>query len=458
MNKTESIVTTPRALPGPAALRSLARAFAHIADFRPFVQMLEASLGRAAFFERAEIVLTDAGAAPGPEQFVSGQFTLPIAGAEELHGVLKVASPGRVFGPQDLHLMASLAGVLAAVLDHARVHGEAKRNLEVLNFVLNLAPVGIVALDAGGRVIVANDTARRWLGAETPEALAQCLAPEAVGADWRAARAFHFESGGRLLYAEARAHGAEAHALVLADLSAERTRLTEGLQRELYCGRWLGRPLVFALVESPGGGGRLLAALPALREALRPGESAEVRDAWRLGIVLPGLDASAALGRLRELSVHWPGEAARLGWTLGGAADAEAMIEATRAASRPQGDVLRRTLLLHDDYPAVNDMIERVLGRRFHIVKSTRIAETEELLRTRPFDGLFTEIELRQGASGIELAKLAKRLQPGIRPYFTTVAHTEHLAGLGDELGVHVVLRKPFNIAQLDDAVRATLA
>jgi PAS domain-containing protein len=420
--------------------------------------MLEASLGKAAFFERAEIVLTDGGQ-PAPESFASGQFTLPITGAEEIHGVLKVASPGRVFGPQDLHLMASLAGVLAAVLDHARKHGEAKRNLDVLNFLLNLAPVGMVALDGQGRVLAANDAARRWLGVETNGALAARLAPEVIGADWRTARAFHFQAGGRLLYAEARAHGspATAHGLVLADVSAEQARLTDGLQRELYRGRWLAKPLVFALVESGKANAGLMTALPGLGEAMKDGETVGVLDAFHLGIVLPGMEAPAALARLRELRAHWPADGVRLGWAAGGKADAEALIAEARAALKPQDDVLRPTLLLHDDYPAVNDMIEMVLGRRYHIVKSTRIAETQELLRTRPFDGIFTEVELRNGASGIELAKFAKRLQPGIRPYFTTVSHSEKLPGLDEELGDHVVLRKPFDVARLDEMVRATL-
>ncbi len=462
MSAPAPVSSTVRTLSGPAALRALAKAFAHIADFRPFVEMLEVSLGKAAFFDRAEILLTD-GDAPPPEGFASGQFTLPITGEETLHGVLKVASPGRVFGPEDLHLMASLAGVLAAVLDHAKRHGDAQRNLEVLGFLLNLAPVGMVALDAAGRVLAANDIARRWLDAETPAALAERLAPAALGADWRTTPSFHLQAGGRLLYAEARAHGVEpnspqAYGLVFADLGAEQARLTDSLQRELYRCRWLGKPLAFVLVEAMNVAGGVLQSLPALREALRAGESAGPQDAFHLGIILPELDASAVLVRLRELKSRWPDKAVRLGVVSAGDADAAGMIAAAKEALSPQEDVLRRTLLLHDDYPAVNDMIEMVLGRRFHIVKSTRIAETHELLRTRPFDGIFTEVELRNGESGIELARFAKQLQPGIRPYFTTVTHTERLPGLDPELADHVVLRKPFDITLLSEAVRNTLS
>ncbi len=462
MSTSNHVSSNARTLSGPAALRALAKAFAHISDFRPFVDMLEVSLGKAAFFERAQIQLTD-GDAPSPDGFMSGQFTLPITGEESLHGVLKVSSPGRVFGPEDLHLMASLAGVLAAVLDHAKRHGEAQRNLEVLNFLLNLAPTGMVALDEAGRVLAANDIARRWLQAETLEALAERLDPSAVGTDWRTTPSFHFQIGGRLIYAEARSHGTAqagslAYGVVLADLGPEQARMTDGLQRELYRCRWQGKPLAFALIEATRVGGGLMQSLPVVREALRPGESVGPQDAFHLGLVLPELDASAALERLRELNSCWSGNAVRLGVVQAGEGDAPALIAAARDALQPQENVLRRTLLLHDDYPAVNDMIELVLGKRFHIVKSTRLTDTHELLRTRPFDGIFTEVELRNGACGIELAKFAKQLQPGIRPYFTTVTHTERLPDLDAELADHVVLRKPFDIARLDEAVRATLA
>lgn len=464
MSTPAPVVSPVRSLSGPAALRALAKAFAHIADFRPFVEMLEVSLGKAAFFERAEILLTD-GEAPTPEGFVSGQFTLPITGTEVLHGVLKVASPGRVFGPEDLHLMASLAGVLAAVLDHAKRHGEARRNLEVLNFLLNLAPVGMIALDDAGRVLAANDIARRWLQAETSTALEERLNPAMLGTDWRTTPSFHLQVGGRLLYAEARSYGAAkegavavAYGLVLADLGTEQARLVDGLQRELYRCRWQGKPLAFVLIEVRRVAGGVLQSLPALREMLRASELAGPQDAFHVGLVLPELDASAVLARLRELKSHWPDNTVRLGIVQAGDGDATAMIAVAREALRPQADVLRRTLLLHDDYPAVNDMIELVLGRRFHIVKSTRITDTHELLRTQPFDGIFTELELRNGESGIELAKFAKQLQPDIRPYFTTVTHMERLPDLDAELADHVVLRKPFNIARLDEAVRATLA
>lgn len=455
------VVSKARLLPGPAALRSLARAFSHIGDFRAFAGMLETSLGKAAFFERAEILLTD-GAAPPPDGFTGGQITLPIAGADALHGALKISSPGRAFGPEDLHLMASLAGVLAALFDHAKRHGEAGRNLEVLTLLLNLAPVGMVALDEEGRVAAGNDLALRWLGAADAASLAKRLSPEELGADWRSARSFHIQRDGRLLYAEVRAYSAgkgdaPVHGLVLADLGAEQTRLTDALQRELYHARWLKKPLVFVTLETGEVRDGVLQALPGLREVLQGGEAAGPLDAFQAGLVLSGLDMSGALARLRALRDRLPAGGLRLGLAAADEGDAAAVLTASRAALRPAEEALKRTLLLHDDYPAVNDMLEMVLGRRFHIVKSTRVADTQELLRSRPFDGIFTEVELRNGESGIELARFAKQVQPRIRPYFTTVAHAERLSGLAPELADHVVLRKPFDLERLEQVVRATL-
>ena len=112
-------------LPGPAALRELAHAFDHIADFRRFAEMLEGVLGKAGFFEETQIQLFDEASPTGV--FAAGQLTLPLLGRGEMHGVLRVAggTPDRPFGPEDLHLLSALGAVIAAAMDHARsiIHG-----------------------------------------------------------------------------------------------------------------------------------------------------------------------------------------------------------------------------------------------------------------------------------------------------------------------------------------------
>ncbi len=450
-------------LPGPAALRELARAFEHIADFRRFAEMLEGVLGKAGFFEETQIQLFDE--APPTGVFAAGQLTLPLPGREDMHGVLRVVggTPERPFGPEDLHLLSALGAVIAAAMDHALRHGDIHRNLEIMSFVLNLAPVGLLAVDGQGKVILANDLALRWLGAETIDMVAARLAPEVLGVDWHAQPKFHLRTGGKLIYGEARtagappAEGGQTRALVLTDLTAEQVRLMDGLQRELYRCRWLGRKLAFVLVESTQAGGALLQCLPELRALLGPGELVGPYDASRIGLVLPESDRAQVLARLRSWVEKMPAAGLRASVVVSTEASGERVLGQALDGMQPVERLLRRVLLLHDDYAAVNDMLAMVLGRDYDIVKSSRLDESMALLRTRSFDALVTEVELRAGGSGVELALLAKQLQPSIRPFFTTVAHSERLVTNEPSLADHVVIRKPFDVRQLEATVRTAL-
>ena len=119
-------------------------------------------------------------------------------------------------------------------------------------------------------------------------------------------------------------------------------------------------------------------------------------------------------------------------------------------------ETVRPALLLHDDNPAVNDALAYMLGGEFELVKSTNAEHTRELLRTRSFDALITEVELRD-ASGLDLARLAEELQPGIRPFFTTISELPAAAARSPELADAVVFQKPFDARALARTVREKL-
>jgi PAS domain-containing protein len=451
-------------LSGPSALRELAKAFGHIQDFRRFTEILESALGKAAFFETARIQLF--ANSPLANQFPEGHLVLPLAGQQQMHGMLTVSGgvAPREFGAEDIHLLSSLGAIIAAALDHALRHGEIQRNLDILTFILNLAPVGFVALDAERRVLFANDLARRWLDAEKNEDLAKRLTPEILGVEWWSQSRFHLRAEGRLVYGESctffdtnlAKNG--ANVIVLTDMTAEQIRLFDGLQRELYRCRWLETKLSFVLLESTQAGTGLLQRLPDLRAVLKPGEITGPYDAFRVGLVLPELDRAQVLARLRSWGEMVPSEGLRAAVvTTSDTTSAESVLSQALAAMKPVEDLLRRVLLLHDDYAAVNDMLEMVLGRDYDVVKSSNLDHSMDLLRSRPFDGLVTEVDLRSGESGVSLALLAKQLQPSIRPFFTTVAHAGKSLTNVPQLSDHVVIRKPFDVRQLEQTIRDAL-
>jgi response regulator RpfG family c-di-GMP phosphodiesterase len=116
----------------------------------------------------------------------------------------------------------------------------------------------------------------------------------------------------------------------------------------------------------------------------------------------------------------------------------------------------QRSLLLHDDYGAVNDMLDLFLSRDFQITKSEKIDTSLRLLSERPFDGIVTELDLAGGQSGADLILKAKEMQPLIRPFITTarVQVGKDLAGIKDDV---TVFRKPFDVklmhAQIKDSI-----
>ena len=79
-----------RTLSGPAALRALALAFAHLQDFDRFVAGLQAALDQAEWFGRVRLELTDQ-PGEGAPRFLLGEMTLPVQGAAGSHGLLRAS-------------------------------------------------------------------------------------------------------------------------------------------------------------------------------------------------------------------------------------------------------------------------------------------------------------------------------------------------------------------------------
>lgn len=425
-------------LPGPAALRALARAFASFGDFDRFVLGLQTALEQSAPFEHTAIMLDRMVAEPRPP-FQAGMMSVPLVGSGTSHGLLQVAPRGenRQFAAEDLHLLGGLADFLSAVLDQAMRSQDARRSQELLRFLLNQAPIGLAAYTPERRLLVANDLGRDWLGEAGPPFLEIESGHEN----------FHLRACGKLIYGEARRAPDGVWVIALHDLTPGQVRLMESLQRETFRGLVEERPVSFALVESPQVREGVLRQLPALRHVMAKDELVGPYDANRIGIVLSGTGGSAARQRLRQ----WQGLLGDVGTLRVGLSElrrdgtsSETMLEAALRRSAPFGESVRPTVLVHDNDSGVANAISLILGREYRVLKSTELAATREILRREELDVFVTDLDLRGEVSGTDLVREVRCVQPRIRPLFTSVHDAPH--ELPAELAAEgaVVLQKPF--------------
>lgn len=436
-------------LPAPLAFRHLARAFGRFEDFDAFFSALRGALAESPAFAHTTIALSDAVVDP-QARFPGGAISFPLLGDEGSLGVLRAsAGERRLFGAEDLHLLAGLADFVGAVLAQARRVQDATRGRELLRLLLNQVPVGIAAYGADRRPIVVNELALRWLGTNA-------LPFEEIEAG---AESFYLRSDGKLVYGEVRKVTdvpGGAWMFVMHDLTPEQGRFLDGIQREIFRARAENGPCSVVLLEVADQRHGALRRLPALRAALRPGELAGPYDATRVGLVLAanGLTLRARLRRLH--SVLSDLKNVRVGSAELGR-DGRTPEDLLKVALQRYGAwelMLRPAILVHGENPAVSSALALVLGREFDVVQSGSEAQTRQLLDARHFEALIAEHEgLSDARSSGSIVRLARAMQPGIKTLYTTV---EPASQVQVEPGAWVI-EKPFEVATLTARVREAL-
>lgn len=443
--------TASVSLPGPVALRALARAFGHFDDFERFVGGLQAALERSAVFAQSRIAL-DRGLTEGAGRFAAGTLSLPLVGEHGPLGALQVGAPGerRQFAAEDLHLLAGLADFLSAVLAQAQKVQDAGRNRNLLRFLLNQAPIGLAAFTPDRRLLVANDLASEWLGHAGPP----FLEVEA------GAKNFHHRAAGKLIFGEARRAPDGVWVFALHDLTPAQMRLMETLQREVYRGLVERRPMTLLLAESSAIQNGVLRHLPALRQAMGAEGLVGPYDAQRLGVVLPGVGAVEGRRRLRDWAGVWQEvEGLKVSWSQLGrdGTSPDALIEAAQRRAGTPSEVAKAAVLLQEGDPGVADAIRLVLRGEYRVVHSPSVGRTRELLAREEFELLIAEMEPREGPSGPELALAAREHQPAMRALFTCVKPPPYELPAALAAEGAPVLQKPFAPELLRSSVRERL-
>ena len=453
---------------GAEAFRKLADAFGKISDFAEFVSYVESALNRAGVFEKAHIDLRiGEDKSSKPVEFSTSQLTVPLMHSGRTTGVMRVAGKRglRPFNAEDLHLMSSLSAFIASLVGHAITHGDLVRNLEVLRRLLDAAPVAMIGLDGTGSVIVANRRARAWLCGEEDSSL------EAVGealGDLAAVLApvgrRHLQMNGKLLVAEADAllpgdDGPVARSVIIHDLTPEQARLMDGFKRELYRCQLEKRRLTFMLLESSSSADSLFRHMHDVAANLGPDDVIGPYDGTRIGAVLSGSGERETIELVRRIRPLLEISDARIGIAplTPKTRNIESVMQNALSSMTPLAEVVRPRLLVHDDYPAVVDMLEMILKAHYRVVKSSSLPATLGHLDEMPFDGFVTELDLKESIPGLELARKAIEKQPGLRTFFTASAARIRRPEDDPLIRRSPLLPKPFNVREVLDVVEAQI-
>ena len=131
-------------------------------------------------------------------------------------------------------------------------------------------------------------------------------------------------------------------------------------------------------------------------------------------------------------------------------------VEADRSKAKPEPIRGKAAILLIEDEPAVRAMTSEMLrDLGYHVTEAGTGRTGLDLLASRRFDLVFSDVILPEGFSGVDVARQVAESWPGT-PVLLTSGYTAQRLKL-DETARLKVLIKPYDVGQLSDAVRAAL-
>jgi CheY-like chemotaxis protein len=115
-------------------------------------------------------------------------------------------------------------------------------------------------------------------------------------------------------------------------------------------------------------------------------------------------------------------------------------------------------LLVEDDADVRGNVKEMVEGLGYTVVESANADDALSVLRARDDIALlFTDVIMRGSADGLELAKSANTLQPGLPVLFTSGYTGAALEAAGGRAEKVQLLSKPYRVDELARALRRAI-
>lgn len=454
----------PAALAGEY-LRSFASSLSSFGEFDMFLESLKSLVGSDLYLDgSAQLVDPFSGQASVPdfENLEPSETVISVAGQGGSSGYLKYTGRQDLqpFGAEDLHLLGAISGLIASLVQQAHHFRQKSRAEQVLQYLINQLPLGVVCFDLQGQVIVESKLAKRLLG-EGGAALVQA---ELLSRANRSGRVqMHFEIEGRFIYSEARsmevAEGVAITACVLYDLSAYRSKLLVELEKEAYRSESRGVPVSVVVLESRAAAGQIYAKAKASASRLQlDPRHIQPLDAYRCAMIFEGKRLRSVRYLLKqELSGYLDAEllVSVVGYEakLGEDSPAEALLNQAIEALRPVGEALRPKLIVMDAYPAVIESLDIILSEDCQLSVETEVEVAAERIRSGEIDGVFFDLD---GYSMEVLATLrdaAKEAGGGFKFFYCTCKRRGMLDAAYRFSSKDVILQKPFDAAVVTESV-----
>ncbi|PXA04772.1 hypothetical protein DDZ13_06280 [Coraliomargarita sinensis] len=449
-------------------LRAFAQALGTFHEFDGFVASLKQLVSEDPHLPgQLSLPAADASSLPDFEGLDDKECVVPVVGYEGNHGYMQFrqANEGRPFGAGDLHLMGALASMISALYSQAREYRQQKRKANIMQFLIDQLPVGIICFDELGDLLAGNNLAWRQLnlqsfsGSKNDAPILNALR-DGVAENGEA----HFAVDGRLMFAMKRlfesAEGEAISSYVIYDMSKGKERLIDALDRDYYKALSQGSGLCLAVLYSDKRAGSVYSKAKELCGSLNlDAQLIGPVDAYTCACGIPADKLSRAKLVLESLAKALAEPELRLSLvrvekTLGTSPGAKG-IEHGVSALRPVEVALIPKLMVLDVYRPVFETLRILLDGVADLDYFQSAGEVSLGVQSGDYDGVIVDLDsLQFSEREVLLADMHTEGQ-GMKVFFTSTRRKSMLCE--DELPVRLgqILFKPFEAEAVVKTVRS---
>jgi PAS domain-containing protein len=392
------------------AYQRFAKALSAFSEFDKFSSALSAAVANDPIFQLDVVA----------NQLQDKDNSLNIESAEQLFEMEKVMIPlGRTnpsgqflksdgkhslepFSAGDLHLLGSLANFISTLLACARNNSHNRKRADILQFLIDQLPLGVIGLESDGNVVMGNSLAWRLLKQPQPATAVEHVPElEALRDTAAASGEGHLEIDGQLLFAKRGllTTGANAQVAVylIYDLSPERQQLEQQLERAYYRGLCLQSPASFAMLQIEGLPGHAIRQLQTAIPTPPQGKiQVEAVDAYTAACLVEGMSQRELRALLRNSDTLSLPPTSRI--AIGELADAEnkdgkSFIETCQALLLPKGRALLAEFAVLEPYQPAFDALDMLLRERLQLQRFHDLDNFRKALSANRLDGAFIDLD-----------------------------------------------------------------